>query len=160
VSTEPAWVRHAIWWRLYPLGFSGAYPPPPAALAGPPEHRLRRVIAWLDHAIELGTSGIALGPVFSSATHGYDTLDHLRVDSRPGDSRDFDALVSEAHRRGLRVQLDGVFSHVSRRHPLAQAALRDGPNSRAARWFRASGPPQRTGLATFEGPRRAGRAQP
>jgi hypothetical protein len=42
VSAEPAWVRRAIWWRVYPLGFTGAYPPPPAALAGPPERRLRR----------------------------------------------------------------------------------------------------------------------
>ena len=151
MSAELAWVRHAIWWRLYPLGFAGAYPPPPTAPAGPQEHRLRRVIAWLDHAIELGTSGIALGPVFSAATHGYDTLDHQRIDPRLGDEHDFHAVVSEAHRRGLRVQLDGVFNHVSRRHPLAQAALRDGPGSRAARWFRASGSPQRTGLATFEG---------
>ena len=151
MSAELAWVRHAIWWRLYPLGFAGAYPPPPTAPAGPQEHRLRRVIAWLDHAIELGTSGIALGPIFSAATHGYDTLDHLHIDPRLGDEHDFHAVVSEAHRRGLRVQLDGVFNHVSHRHPLAQAALRDGPGSQAARWFRASGSPQRTGLATFEG---------
>jgi cyclomaltodextrinase / maltogenic alpha-amylase / neopullulanase len=151
VSAEPGWVRHAIWWRLYPLGFVGAYPPVPAAPAGPHEHRLRRVIAWLDHAIELGASGIALGPIFTAATHGYDTLDHLHIDPRLGNEHDFDALVSEAHRRGLRVQLDGVFNHVSRRHPLAQAVLRDGPDSRAARWFRTSGSPERSGFAVFEG---------
>ena len=71
VMTEPDWVQHAIWWQVYPLGFVGAFPadPPPTA----DEHRLRRVAAWLDHALELGASGIALGPVFASATHGYDT---------------------------------------------------------------------------------------
>ena len=151
MSAEPGWVRHAIWWRLYPLGFVGAHPAVLSAPAGPQEHRLRRVIAWLDHAIELGASGIALGPIFTAATHGYDTLDHHRIDPRLGDEDDFDALVSEAHRRGLRVQLDGVFNHVSRRHPLAQAALRDGPNSRAAGWFRTSESPERTEFATFEG---------
>lgn len=103
------WVRHAIWWHVYPLGFVGAFPAdqPP----GPSEHRLRRLAEWFDHAIELGASGIALGPVFASRTHGYDTTDHFRMDPRLGDDADFDRLVEEAHRRGLRVLLDGVFNH-------------------------------------------------
>ena len=64
----PAWVEHAIWWQVYPLGFVAAYPSsePPR----PDEHRLRRLVDWFDHAIELGASGIALGPVFASRTHG------------------------------------------------------------------------------------------
>ena len=91
---EPAWVEHAIWWQVYPLGFVGAYPaePPPTA----DEHRLRRVVEWFDHAIELGASGIALGPVFASRTHGYDTTDHYRIDPRLGDDADFDHLIAEA----------------------------------------------------------------
>lgn len=103
------WVRHAIWWQVYPLGFVGAFPSsdPP----GPAEHRLTRLVDWLDHAIDLGASGIALGPVFASGTHGYDTTDHYRIDPRLGDDADFDRLVDEAHRRGLRVLLDGVFNH-------------------------------------------------
>lgn len=151
MRVEPAWVRHAIWWRLYPLGFVGAYPPPSTGPVGPGEHRLRRVIAWLDHAIDLGASGIALGPIFAAATHGYDTLDHFHIDPRLGDEDDFDALVSAAHDRGLRVQLDGVFNHVSREHPLALAALRDGPGSRPARWFRTIAAERGDEFATFEG---------
>jgi glycosidase len=106
----PAWVQHAIWWQVYPLGFVGAFPadPPPTG----DEHRLRRLVDWLDHAIELGASGIALGPVFASRTHGYDTSDHYRIDPRLGDDADFDHLVAGAHQRGLRVLLDGVFNHV------------------------------------------------
>ncbi|MGE2692730.1 alpha-amylase family glycosyl hydrolase [Mycolicibacterium pulveris] len=130
--TEPAWVQHVIWWQIYPLGFVGAYPadPPP----GPDEHRLRRVVEWLDHAIELGASGIALGPVFASRTHGYDTVDHYRIDPRLGDDDDFDTLVAEANRRGLRILLDGVFNHVA-----ADFARSD--------WFRKG----RNGFDTFEG---------
>ena len=108
--SEPAWVRHAIWWQLYPLGFVGAYPADRPAR--PDEHRLRRIVSWLDHAIELGASGIALGPIFASRTHGYDTTDHYRIDARLGDDADFDELIAQAHRRGLRVLLDGVFNHV------------------------------------------------
>ena len=105
----PDWVSHAIWWHVYPLGFVGAFPAaePPT----PDEHRLGRLIDWLDWAIALGASGIALGPIFASRTHGYDTTDHFRIDPRLGDDSDFDRLIDEAHRRGLRVLLDGVFNH-------------------------------------------------
>jgi glycosidase len=109
--SEPAWVEHAIWWQVYPLGFVGAFPAdaPPTA----DEHRMRRIVDWFDHAVALGASGIALGPVFASHTHGYDTTDHYRIDARLGDDADFDHLIVEANRRGLRVLLDGVFNHVA-----------------------------------------------
>ncbi|AQA05356.1 alpha-amylase [Mycobacterium sp. MS1601] len=141
--TEAEWVKHAIWWQIYPLGFVGAYPADVAP--GLEEHRLLRVIDWLDHAIALGASGIALGPVFASRTHGYDTTDHKRIDPRLGDDNDFDAVIQQAHERGLRVLLDGVFNHVGTDFPAYRAAL-DG-DEEAARWFR--GRPGR--FHTFEG---------
>src|SRR5690349_7158796 len=64
--TDPDWVRHVIWWHVYPLGFVGAFPAQPAPTAD--QHRLLRIIDWLDHAVELGASGLALGPVFASRT--------------------------------------------------------------------------------------------
>jgi cyclomaltodextrinase / maltogenic alpha-amylase / neopullulanase len=130
--TKPAWIEHAIWWQVYPLGFVGAFPPssqPPQ----PGQHRLRRLVDWFDHVIALGASGIALGPIFASRTHGYDTTDHHRIDPRLGDDADFDYLVAETHRRGLRILLDGVFNHVGVDFPRYQEA----PNDEAsARWFR------------------------
>ena len=137
------WVKHAIWWHVYPLGFVGAFPAeqPP----GPDGHRLSRIADWLDHAIELGASGIALGPVFDSRTHGYDTTDHYRIDPRLGDDGDFDRLLDEAHRRGLRVLLDGVFNHVGTEFPRYRQAIEG--DAEAARWFR--GRPGR--FHTFEG---------
>ncbi|AKN17049.1 hypothetical protein MHAE_02100 [Mycobacterium haemophilum DSM 44634] len=141
----PSWVRHVIWWQVYPLGFVGAFPAPSSlGLPGPDEHRLRRLVSWFDHAIALGASGIALGPIFASVTHGYDTTDHYRIDPRLGDDADFDYLVTEAHRRGLRVLLDGVFSHVG----VDFGHYRNAPhNDASARWFR--GRPGR--FRTFEG---------
>jgi glycosidase len=139
--TDPGWVQHVIWWQIYPLGFVGAFPSeqPPTA----DEHRLLRIVEWLDHAVELGASGIALGPVFASRTHGYDTTDHLRIDPRLGDEADFDELIGECHRRGLRVLLDGVFNHVGTDFPRYRDALANGPDD----WFRRN----RNGFATFEG---------
>ncbi len=139
--TDPGWVEHAIWWQIYPLGFVGAFPADPAPTAD--EHRLRRIAPWLDHALELGASGIALGPVFASQTHGYDTTDHYQIDPRLGVGADFDDLVAKARQRGLRVLLDGVFNHVGTGFARYQDALAGGDDS----WFRKG----RNGFATFEG---------
>ena len=119
---------------MYPLGFTGAER---SALPDgePARHRLRQLEPWLDYAVELGCNGLLLGPVFASQSHGYDTIDHFRIDSRLGDEGDFDALVAAADQRGLRLILDGVFNHVGRRFPPFQAALHGGPAAPAARWF-------------------------
>jgi cyclomaltodextrinase len=131
---EPGWVQDAIWWHVYPLGFVGAEPC--AEPDRPVTHRLGHLVGWLDHAVELGVSGLALGPVFASETHGYDTIDHLRVDPRLGDDADLAALFVACRERGLRVLLDGVFNHVGRRHPAFQAVLEQGPTAPTASWFR------------------------
>jgi cyclomaltodextrinase len=108
--TEPDWVRHAIWWHVYPLGFTGAEPHAQQDIV----HRLAKLESWFDYAIRLGASGLALGPVFAAETHGYDTVDHYRIDPRLGDAADFARLVETAHAKGLKVLLDGVFNHAGR----------------------------------------------
>ena len=148
VTQVVSWAERTIWWHVYPLGFTGAEK---AALAPgePVRHRLRQLEGWLDYAIELGCSGLLLGPIFAAETHGYDTVDHFEVDSRLGDQEDFDHLVAEAGRRGMRIVLDGVFNHVGRSFPAFRAALAAGPGSPAARWFRRD--PGSGEYATFEG---------
>lgn len=127
------WVHHTIWWHVYPLGFCGA-PIREADVPAPP-HRLRRLLNWLAYGIELGTSGLLLGPIFASQTHGYDSLDQFRIDPRLGDDQDFDDLIAACRERGIRVVLDGVFSHVGAQHPELLGALRDGRTSAAADLF-------------------------
>jgi cyclomaltodextrinase len=140
-NTVPGWVQHAIWWQVYPLGFLGA------DTIGADRrlvHRLSRLTDWLDYAVDLGASGLALGPVFAAGTHGYDTIDYFRIDPRLGDEQDFARLVAAAHDRGLRILLDGVFNHVGRGFPAFQRALQHGQD---ADWFR-----RRDGeFASFEG---------
>lgn len=129
-----------MWWQVFPLGFVGAEP---AQLRGEDDvaHRLGHVTEWLGYAVELGASGLALGPVFSSETHGYDTVDYFRIDARLGDDADFDDLVQAAHARGMRVLLDGVFNHVGRGFPAFQSVLVDGPAVATATWFHLTWPP-------------------
>ncbi|QAY68740.1 alpha-amylase family protein [Xylanimonas protaetiae] len=121
-----------VWWHVYPLGFCDA----PIRDADPaPATRLRRLLGWLDYAADLGVTGLLLGPVFASQSHGYDSLDLLRIDPRLGGDQDFDDLVAACGERGLRIVLDGVFSHVGDRHPWLVDALAHGPDSEHAGLF-------------------------
>ena len=149
------WVRHAIWWHVYPLGFLGAEETaqPEGSTAVP---RLRRLIGWLDYAVDLGLNGLALGPIFASETHGYDTVDHYRIDPRLGTEDDFLALLDACRQRGVRVTLDGVFNHVGRGFPRFGEVLRDGPGATSSDWFRltwpaGAGADDEPGYENFEG---------
>jgi cyclomaltodextrinase len=166
---ERAWARDAVWWHVYPLGFLGAPPSSGEDISSPdaePVHRLPALAGWLDHLVGLGANGLALGPVFASHSHGYDTVDHYRVDPRLGTEDDLVALVEACHARGVRVQLDGVFNHVGRGFGRFREVLEQGPAAPAAAWFRivpqplggrevpppgATGEPDGFGYADFEG---------
>lgn len=129
-------LEDTIWWHVYPLGAVGAparreHPQAQPAEGdqaddGSAQHRLLRLVPWLDHVVDLGCDGLLLGPIFESVSHGYDTLDHLRIDPRLGTEDDWDSFVVEARRRGLRILLDGVFNHVSVEHPLVARTLAEG----------------------------------
>ncbi len=112
---------HAIWWQVYPLGALGA---PVLEPEDGVHHRLERLEPWLDYVVELGCSGLLLGPIFASTAHGYDTVDHTRIDPRLGDDADFDRLLAACRERGLSVMLDGVFNHVGAQHPLVREESR------------------------------------
>lgn len=108
-----------IWWHVYPLAALGA----PIRSEHDSAHRLRALEPWLDYLVELGCNGLLLGPIFASATHGYDTLDHFRIDPRLGDESDFAWLIDACSARGIHVMLDGVFNHVARTHPWVEQGL-------------------------------------
>jgi glycosidase len=137
------WLDGLTWWHVYPLGFSGAEHD--TGQVHGVVHRLRHLANWLDYARDLGCRGLQLGPVFASQTHGYDTTDHLRIDHRLGDERDFEDLVAGCRSRGMKLLLDGVFNHVGIGHPMFQVARSAGPHPQgadaaAARWFRLQWP--------------------
>jgi len=146
-------VQDTLWWHVYPLGFLGAEP---AAAGAPVTHRLRKLVDWLGYAAELGASGLLLGPIFASATHGYDTIDYFTIDRRLGDAGDFTALLDGVRERGMRVLLDGVFNHVSREFPVFGRMLEHGARSPESAWFRVASadivrPGAEPDVATFEG---------
>jgi cyclomaltodextrinase len=100
----PSWVPGRTLYHLHALG---------AAAGG----GFDAVTAWLDRVADLGCGGVLLTPIHVSSTHGYDTVDPLRVDDRLGGDAAFDRFLDAARERDLRVVLDGVFNHVGRTFP-------------------------------------------
>ena len=127
-----SWVDQVVWWQVYPLGFVGAEKEL-AAFRGA-VNRLAGLQGWLDHLISWGGNGLLLGPIFTSSSHGYDTVDYFQIDPRLGDDADFDALVTACRQRGVRLLLDGVFNHAGRDFPPVAQALAEGPGSAAEDW--------------------------
>jgi (1->4)-alpha-D-glucan 1-alpha-D-glucosylmutase len=99
--------------------------------------------AVTDHLERLGVSHAYLSPVLApvpGSGHGYDVVDHTRVNPDAGGREAFDALVAALHARGLGAVADVVPNHMAVPSPAWRNAplwsvLRDGPASPFARWF-------------------------
>ncbi|MBQ2940484.1 MAG: DUF3459 domain-containing protein [Clostridia bacterium] len=73
---------------------------------------LAGITAHLDDLADLGVTCLYLNPIFEShSNHRYDTADYETVDPLLGDEQALSTLCAEAKKRGIRVLLDGVFSH-------------------------------------------------
>ena len=73
---------------------------------------LRGIQEKLPYLKELGVTVLYLNPVFQArSNHRYDTADYSRIDPLLGDNEDFSALCRAAKQAGIRIMLDGVFSH-------------------------------------------------
>ncbi len=90
---------------------------------------LRGVAQKLDYLKELGVDYIWLTPFFVSPQNdnGYDVADYRTIDPRYGTMEDFEELVEQAQRRGIRLMLDMVFNHTSTEHIWFQKALAGDP---------------------------------
>jgi alpha-glucosidase len=119
------WWQRGVVYQIYPRSF--------ADRDGNGIGDLRGIIEHLDHLGPdgLGIDAIWLSPIYPSPglDLGYDVSDHERVDPLFGSEADFDQLVDEAHRRGIRVVLDLVMNHTSDQHPWfgASRLAREGP---------------------------------
>jgi len=73
---------------------------------------LKGIEKKLDYLVSLGVGVIYLNPIFKAwSNHRYDTADYQMIDEMLGTEEDFSSLCRAAHRRGLKIVLDGVFSH-------------------------------------------------
>ena len=76
------------------------------------------VTAKLDYLKDLGIEGIWLMPINASDSyHGYDVTDYYTVNEDYGTEADFQTLLDEAHKRGIKIIMDFVINHTSSNHP-------------------------------------------
>ena len=95
---------------------------------------LNGVTAKLDYLKSLGVDGIWLMPINPSPSyHGYDITDYEAIDARYGSMADFERLVHEAHKRGIKVVMDLVINHTSDQSPWFKAA--QDPHSPYHHWY-------------------------
>jgi alpha-glucosidase len=124
VPGRPWWAT-AVFYQIYPRSFADGN--------GDGTGDLRGVRDRLDYLQKLGVDALWLSPFYRSpmADGGYDVSDPCDVDPLFGTLADFDALLSDAHQRGLRVTIDLVPNHLSAQHPWFVEALAAPPGSAA-----------------------------
>jgi alpha-glucosidase len=119
------WWQRGVVYQIYPRSFADS--------DGNGIGDLRGIIDHLDYLGPggLGVDAIWLSPIYPSPglDLGYDVSDHEHIDPLYGTEDDFDDLVSEAHRLGIRVVLDLVMNHTSDVHPWFESSRlsRTGP---------------------------------
>jgi len=148
------WWESAVFYQIYPRSFKDSNNDGIGDLAG--------VIEKLDHLNDgkgggLGIDAIWFSPFFPSpqADFGYDVSDYCNIDSDYGTLEDFDQLVEESHRRGIKIVLDLVLNHSSDQHKWFQESRKNSTNSKAD-WYvwadpKPDGSPPNNWLAVFGG---------
>lgn len=130
---EKSWIREAVFYHIYPLGFTGA----PRYNEGEKTsgERILEVLDWIPHLKELGINAVYFGPVFESVSHGYDTTDYYKTDTRLGTRESFRKVFLALHENGIRVVLDGVFNHVGRGFFAFEDVQKNREHSEYKDWF-------------------------
>lgn len=145
----PAWVRDAVFYQVFPDRFARSQrlhrPGPLEAWESPPTTHgfkggdLFGLAERLPELADLGVTALYLNPVFASAAnHRYHTYDYHSVDPLLGGDDALRELLDEAHGRGMRVILDGVFNHVGRGFWAFHHVLEAGAASPYRDWFHLS----------------------
>ena len=145
--TTPEWTKHAIFYQIFPDRFARVPQPGDEHLNleewdsapttfGFKGGNLYGVIEKLDYLVDLGINAIYFNPIFSSpANHRYHTYDYYEVDPLLGGNEALRQLLDEAHKRDIKIVLDGVFNHASRGFWQFNHTLENGAASPYVDWF-------------------------
>lgn len=148
VPVTPAWVNDTVWYQIFPDRFCNGdtslndEKTLPWKENGPVGGRefyggdLPGIISKLDYLENLGITGIYLTPINKArSNHKYDTTDYEMIDPHFGDEKIMKTLVSEAHKKGIRVMLDSVFNHSGDQFAPWLDVKQKGKESKYYNWF-------------------------
>lgn len=148
VNKTPEWVNDTVWYQIFPERFcNGDTSNDPEGVLpwrnqGSVKNQeffggdLQGIVNKLDYLQNLGISGLYLTPVNEApSSHKYDTADYTRIDPHFGNDEVMLTLVEEAHKRGIKVMLDGVFNHCGAYFKPWQEVVEKGPESEYYDWF-------------------------
>ncbi len=126
--SDADWWRGCVIYQVYPRSFQDS--------TGDGLGDLKGIRQRVGHIASLGVDAIWLSPFFKSpmADMGYDVSDYCAVDPSFGTMQDFDDLVAEIHRHGLKLIIDQVLSHSSDRHAWFVESRADRTNPKAD-WY-------------------------
>ena len=112
------WLKDSVFYEIYPQSFYDTN--------GDGIGDLRGIELKLDYILGLGCNAIWLNPIYDSPfmDAGYDVRDYRRIAERYGTMEDFERLLSEAHKRDMKILLDLVPGHTSETHEWFQEAKR------------------------------------
>ncbi|WP_027296161.1 glycoside hydrolase family 13 protein [Robinsoniella sp. KNHs210] len=104
------WWKESVVYQIYPRSFADSNGDGIGDLNGITEH--------LDYLQDLGVDVIWLSPVYQSPNddNGYDISDYQAIMSDFGTMEDYDRMLSEAHKRGIKIVMDLVVNHTSDEH--------------------------------------------
>ena len=107
---EKRWWKESVVYQIYPRSFYDS--------DGDGIGDLNGIIQKLDYLQELGVDVIWLSPVYESPNddNGYDISDYRAIMKEFGTMEDFDRLLCETHKRGLKIIMDLVVNHTSDEH--------------------------------------------
>ncbi len=122
------WWHHAVVYEIYPRSFADSNNDGIGDLNG--------ITARLDYLKSLGVDAIWLTPCYPSpqVDFGYDISDYQTINPEYGTLEDFDRLVAEAKKRGIRIIMDLVLNHTSDKH-LWFADSRSSRSARHREWY-------------------------
>lgn len=128
MATKTNWYKDAVVYQIYPLSFMDANNDGIGDIRG--------IISKLDYIKDLGATAIWFSPLYKSPwkDYGYDIADYKSIHPAFGTMADFEELLAECHKRGLKVMMDAVFNHTSDQHEWFKAALAD-KNSPYRDWY-------------------------